>query len=346
MQRHLDELDQALNQQLQSSLSVQQQLNDQLQVKHEENQKLQQALDALQVEFAAIRNGLSWRLTAPLRTVASRLYKPRGTGYTYVLADYPVAALVSNSKAESASPGNKESAFNRPQSEISNMKSNPAIQDTQLTVSSPAPNLKALLQLHDQQFVKCAYLTLLRRQPDAEGFNYYLDRVRAGVPKIQILGQFLDSLEARANGVKLPGLREAVKRQKLARLPLFGIFIKHFIVVDGDSEFEIRLRTIEQQIFALGQQSDFRHSQLERGIEGLRKLIEIKAQNDYLNITTKLPIASTEPAMPTAPKESRKTQSILTQTIILKKARANDVIDQLAEILTGSQEAQQLSLHR
>ena len=317
------------------------QFYDKLQAEQKIWKNLQQELTTLQIEMATTRSSLSWRLTAPLRVVTSFFLKP-----AEILIEPPLAAPVLNSQAESAHPGNQEFKSNHSFSGNLSMTSDHPIKTSRSNSSRPAPSLKALLQLHDSQFVECAYLTLLRRQPDAEGLNYYLGRIRGGVSKIQILGQLLNSPEARVNGFKLPGLIQAVKREKLSRLPFFGALVKQFIVVDGHWEFEMRIRSIEQQIFLLDQKSGFQYSHLEHSLENLRKLIEFKNEQNHSAIHNNSQTPTAEPVKLTIQKEDREPQSIFARVIEIQKDSVADVIGQLAEILNDSQEARQLSIRR
>ena len=43
-----------------------------------------------------------------------------------------------------------------------------------------ANSLPELLSWHDVDFVRCAYVTVLGRQPDPTGEAYYVDRLRQG----------------------------------------------------------------------------------------------------------------------------------------------------------------------
>lgn len=63
-----------------------------------------------------------------------------------------------------------------------------------------------LLALHDARFVRAAYQCILGRQADPGGFSNYLERVRAGVPKAQILQELVQSEEGRRAKVSLAGL--------------------------------------------------------------------------------------------------------------------------------------------
>ena len=93
-----------------------------------------------------------------------------------------------------------------------------------------AQNLAELLQYHDRQFIECAYLTLLGRHPDITGMKYYLGRLQSGVSKIQILDQILSSTEGKRSSANLPGLRTAIQRFKLSKIPLIKVFFKQFAV--------------------------------------------------------------------------------------------------------------------
>jgi hypothetical protein len=85
-----------------------------------------------------------------------------------------------------------------------------------------ATSLDELLRHEDQPFIETAYRTLLQRPPDPVGRDHYLDRLRAGVPQLEILGHIADSPEAAARGAQLPGLREAVRRYRRSRWPVLG----------------------------------------------------------------------------------------------------------------------------
>jgi hypothetical protein len=79
---------------------------------------------------------------------------------------------------------------------------------------------------------------------------------------MQILSEIYASDEARATSADLPGLRRAIRRQKLIRLPLIGILAKTLFDAEGESVFETRLRVIEQQVFLLVQRFDSHGAQL------------------------------------------------------------------------------------
>ena len=138
-------------------------------------------------------------------------------------------------------------------------KETPAMNDrTDRSGSAPgnpqgeiAADLTALLQRHDRDFIRCAYLTLVKREPDDSGMAFYSRRLRSGVAKVQILAEMYASDEARGKGAHLPGLDRAMSRLRLARLPLIGRALAWLLDIDGDSVAQVRLRAIEQQLHAL-----------------------------------------------------------------------------------------------
>ena len=73
-----------------------------------------------------------------------------------------------------------------------------------------AQSLDELLSLYDESFVRCAYLTLLRREVDPSGLTNYASQLRRGAAKAQLIAELFDSEEGRNAGVQLPGLTELV----------------------------------------------------------------------------------------------------------------------------------------
>ncbi|CAB3789239.1 hypothetical protein LMG28614_02830 [Paraburkholderia ultramafica] len=97
-------------------------------------------------------------------------------------------------------------------------------------------DLSSLLSTDDIQFIESSYFTLLKRAPDIDGMNYYLARLRNGAPKIQILAQLSNSGEARATGVDLPGLKEAIRIYELTRFPIVGRLLRPVFRLDSGAK--------------------------------------------------------------------------------------------------------------
>lgn len=85
-----------------------------------------------------------------------------------------------------------------------------------------------LLSFEDQEFIRNAYQALLGRASDAGGFGYYLARLRAGVSKVEILGQIHGSVEGKKYAVEIPGLDKAIRRQNWLKIPVIGQVLRYF----------------------------------------------------------------------------------------------------------------------
>lgn len=73
-----------------------------------------------------------------------------------------------------------------------------------------AQTLDDLLSRHGEDFLRCAYRTVLGRAPDPEGMTYYLARLYGGRGKVEILSQLALSAEGRNRSEGLPGLARLV----------------------------------------------------------------------------------------------------------------------------------------
>jgi FkbM family methyltransferase len=85
-----------------------------------------------------------------------------------------------------------------------------------------ANSLAELLAWNDVDFVRCAYVTILGRQPDAEGEAYYTDRIRRGHSKFEVLWQLRRSAEGPGHDPGIAGLDRALKMAAWQRRPTIG----------------------------------------------------------------------------------------------------------------------------
>ena len=85
-----------------------------------------------------------------------------------------------------------------------------------------ANSLHQLVAWDDIDFVRCAYVTVLGRRPDDSGERYYVDRLRGGEAKLQILYQLRNSHEGRLQDPGIAGFDRALRRFRRARLPMIG----------------------------------------------------------------------------------------------------------------------------
>lgn len=131
-------------------------------------------------------------------------------------------------------------------------------------LSRVATSLTELLAYQGGQFVECAYMTLLKRAPDTQGFQDRLQQLLAGSSKIQILDEMSSSQEANSAGVGFPELSSAIKRYRLSRTPVIGRLVKVFVDVEDDSVAERRGRAAEQRLVTLEAELKERVEHVER----------------------------------------------------------------------------------
>lgn len=82
-----------------------------------------------------------------------------------------------------------------------------------------------LLKYHDRTFLQNAYRAILKRGPDAAGYQSFIDSLRsARLNKIDILARLRYSAEGRAKGVEIEGLRVPALIRKVYRVPVIGYF--------------------------------------------------------------------------------------------------------------------------
>lgn len=126
-----------------------------------------------------------------------------------------------------------------------------------------------LMELHDREFVDCAYWTLLGRAADLDGLAHYRGHLRRGTPKAQLLWHLARSGEGQAHGASLPGLKAVFRLYRRARLPLFGWFFVLVGQAEGTSRAARRRRALENSIWAVEQDLNRRFDRIEARMEEL-----------------------------------------------------------------------------
>lgn len=91
-----------------------------------------------------------------------------------------------------------------------------------------ASSLQGLLDWHDIDFVRCAYVTILGRQPDEDGEAYYCERLRRGHPKMELLWQLRHSSEGKLHDPGIAGLDRALRQAHWERMPVIGRVVSAF----------------------------------------------------------------------------------------------------------------------
>jgi 2-polyprenyl-3-methyl-5-hydroxy-6-metoxy-1,4-benzoquinol methylase len=110
-----------------------------------------------------------------------------------------------------------------------------------------------LLKYHDRTFIQNAYRAILKRGPDAAGYQSFIDSLRsARLNKIDILARLRYSAEGRAKGVDIEGLRLPALIRKAYRVPVVGYFANLLVAL---GRLPLMIRSQQQfEAHALAQQ--------------------------------------------------------------------------------------------
>jgi GT2 family glycosyltransferase len=84
---------------------------------------------------------------------------------------------------------------------------------------APPPSIEQLLRLEDRAFVEQAYRIILGRSADPSGLRNYLQELRSGVGRFDVLHELLQSAEGQRVNAPLPLLRAMLRRRRSQRLP-------------------------------------------------------------------------------------------------------------------------------
>lgn len=81
----------------------------------------------------------------------------------------------------------------------------------------------------DEEFIENAYIAVLRHRPDPQGKKEYLERLRRGCSKFEIILRLRLSAEGRSQKAKISGLIRGLASEILCRIPLLGYFFRALI---------------------------------------------------------------------------------------------------------------------
>lgn len=131
--------------------------------------------------------------------------------------------------------------------------------------------LEDFLVLHDRNFVRAAYAAILRRDPDPDGEAYYLEQVRSGEHKAKLLGQILQSEEARKHQTVIHGLQRHLNLTRLCEFPVLGqILSAVFFLLSIDAHMR-DLRVLESHVIRIAEEGQMVQ---ESNLQKLRSLIK------------------------------------------------------------------------
>jgi hypothetical protein len=137
-----------------------------------------------------------------------------------------------------------------------------------------ATDISELLALDDIDFIDCAYKTLLKRAPDAEGVAHYLQLIRSGVAKMQVVSRLSFSAEGRPRAFSLPGLKRAILQYWLARSVLTGWWYRPIAQVEGETPLECRLRAVENMMIRMARERERESCDLDAAADDVARMLK------------------------------------------------------------------------
>ncbi len=90
--------------------------------------------------------------------------------------------------------------------------------------SSGATDIQALLRPEGVDFLRAAYRNLLSRDPDPQGLAHYLEELRRGTPKLEIIARLCSGEEFHEKGITVPGLAKQLRRYRVRRWVVRRLF--------------------------------------------------------------------------------------------------------------------------
>ncbi len=145
-------------------------------------------------------------------------------------------------------------------------------------------SLDELCKFHDIDFIKNAYIALLKREPDSQGFEKFLKDLRSGEKdKVQILSEIRYSKEGKRKGVKVGGLYKVKITSKLYKIPILGYILKLFSIFLKLPKLIKRINEFEAYCEAKFLQIENKEKNFEKNYENLKANIEAlyKIGEDY-----------------------------------------------------------------
>ena len=165
----------------------------------------QKVLDAVSLanELARLQQTISWRITGPFRRLVTWV-----SGDSNPAPQQPDVLVVNKEASFSAMPSDTNLESPAPPIEQPATSGRPTNFEHSEIDMKPINHVTELLQFQGSAFVDTSYQALLGRKPDADGMTYYLDRLRTGRGKSQVIVQLAKSAESKAFKPKLQGLED------------------------------------------------------------------------------------------------------------------------------------------
>jgi hypothetical protein len=142
------------------------------------------------------------------------------------------------------------------------------------------PTLAYFNALHGENLVNACYTVLLGRAPDAAGMQHFMQQLASGADKALVVGSIAYSAEARARGVRVPGLAPRFAVAMASRVPLLGRLAEWGLALLTMGARARHARALEhhfnQRLDALARYTAQSSAQVALRIESLRSVMTAK----------------------------------------------------------------------
>lgn len=132
----------------------------------------------------------------------------------------------------------------------------------------PAASLRELCAHEGSDFIRCAYLTVLGRLPDEEGFRFYFEQLDAGFSKLSILRQLRTSAEARRHDPGIAGFDRALKKHRRGNVPVIGPVYRLLYKGESDSPAARERRVLLRRMLRIEAMLLTMHADIEERLDG------------------------------------------------------------------------------
>lgn len=171
-----------------------------------------------------------------------------------------------------------------------------------------AQSMADLFSLHDVAFVRCAYQTVLGRDADPSGLDHFVDRLRNGIAKIDILVGLRQSGEGRRAALDLGWLDSAIARRRRMTNRWFGWLFRLGGKTEQNDPHSKRIRAIDNNLNRLCDGLEGHMARLEHSFDRIE--FTVNRQFDALVelASGAVPVAKTaaQPApVPAAPRRAK-----------------------------------------
>jgi O-antigen biosynthesis protein len=246
---------------------IRQEIEEKTKSWHEKEKQHLLSIHQLHLDLARIHGTRSWRWTAIFRVLNAHIFD----GKSYQSKTYSTPVINSLTSHLSEQPSSAVTMTTTSFQKLFSINTSPFEMNPTLT-NIQINSLADLLDLHDEQFIHSAYHCVLGRDPDTEGFKYYLKRLRGGVSKIEILSQLRLGKEGKSKKLSLLGLDNEVKQFQRHRTPFLGTILRKIEAESFTQNAYKKLLAIENKLYALD-------SQLQRKLtETNRALLQLESK--------------------------------------------------------------------